>query len=78
VKAYDSLPPKARRLTKWASIGLGAAVLLAAVLMVFVDFWVAFFIALGLYLALIGPLNASARREHLEILRSRGGHRQGN
>jgi hypothetical protein len=75
VKAYDSLPPKARRLTRWASIGLAGAVLLAAVLMVFVDFWVAFFIALGLYLALIGPLNASARREHLEILRSRGGQR---
>ncbi|TDK25601.1 hypothetical protein E2F48_10165 [Arthrobacter crusticola] len=71
MKAYDSLPPMAKRLTKWAAIGFAAAVVLAAVLMVFVDFWVAFFIALGLYLALIGPLNAAARREHLEILRSK-------
>ncbi|MHA7261918.1 hypothetical protein ACX80W_01810 [Arthrobacter sp. TMN-37] len=72
MKGYDSLPPMARRLTKWASIGFAAALVLAAVLMMFVEFWVAFFIALGLYLALIGPLNAAARREHLEILRSRG------
>jgi hypothetical protein len=72
MKGYDSLPPMAKRLTKWGAIGFAAAVVLAAVLMVFVDFWVAFFIALGLYLALIGPLNAAARREHLEILRSKG------
>jgi hypothetical protein len=71
VKAYDSLPPMARRLVKWSLIGLAGAVVLGLVLMTFLDFWTAFFIALGLYLALIGPLNASARREHLKIIRNR-------
>lgn len=71
MKAYESLPPAARRLAKWGSIGLLLAVGLGLVLMTFLEFWTAFFIALGLYLALFGPLNAAARREHLQMLRNR-------
>lgn len=69
--AYDKLPPNARRLVKWASIGFLGAAALALVLMTFLDFWAAFYLALGLYLALVGPLKAAALREHVKMLQNR-------
>ncbi len=71
MKAYETLPPKARRLIKWASIGFVAAVVLDLVLMTFLDFWTAFYVALGLYLALVGPLNAAAQKERVKMLHER-------
>ena len=71
VKANETLPPKARRLVKWASIGFLGAVVLEIVLMTFLDFWTAFYVALGLYLALVGPLNAAAQRERVKMLHDR-------
>ncbi|WP_457964861.1 hypothetical protein M1E17_01185 [Arthrobacter sp. D1-29] len=74
MKALDTLPPKARRLVKWAALGFLGAAALALILMTFLEFWTSFFIALGLYLALIGPLNAAARKEHVQRLRERNRH----
>lgn len=71
MKAYEALPPKARRLVKWGLIGFGGAAVLLLILLTFLDFWTAFYIALGLYLALIGPLNAAAQRERVKMLRER-------
>ena len=76
MKAYETLPPKARRLTKWELIGFVGAVVLDLVLMTFLDFWTAFYVALGLYLALVSPLNAAAQKERVKMLhaRNRGLH----
>ena len=71
MQANDTLPPKARRLVKWASIGFLGAVMLDFVLMTFLDFWTAFYIALGLYLALVGPLDAAAQKERIKMLHDR-------
>ena len=76
MKAYETLPPKARRLIKWELIGFVGAVVLDLVLMTFLDFWTAFYVALGLYLALVSPLNAAAQKERVKMLhaRNRGLH----
>lgn len=71
MKTNETLPPNARRLVKWASIGFLGAVGLGLILMTFLDFWTAFYIALGLYLALVGPLKAAALREHVKMLQDR-------
>lgn len=71
VKANETQPPKFRRLMKWASAGFLAAVALDIVLMTFLDSWTAFFIALGLYLALVGPLHAAAQKERITLLHDR-------
>lgn len=71
MKALETLPPKAQRLVKWSAVGFLASVVLVLILTIILDFWTAFFIALGLYLALIGPLNVAARKEHLQRLRER-------
>ncbi len=71
MKANETRPPKMRRLMKWASIGFLGAVVLDLVLMTFLDFWTAFYIALGLYLALVGPLDAAAQKERIKMLHDR-------
>jgi hypothetical protein len=70
VKANDTLPPKAR-LVKWASIGFLGAMVLDLILLTFLDFWTAFYIVLGLYLALVGPLDAAAQKERIKTLHDR-------
>ena len=77
MKAKETRPPKMRRLMKWASIGFLGAVVLDVVLMTFLDFWTAFYIALGLYLALVGPLDAAAQKERIKMLHDRNRGRNG-
>ena len=71
MKANETRPPKMRRLIRWASIGFLGAVVLDLVLLTFLDFWTAFYIALGLYLALVGPLDAAAQKERIKMLHDR-------
>ena len=71
VRVDDTLPPAARRLVKWGLIGFFGVVVLALVLMTFLDFWTAFYISLGLYLALYGPLKVAAFKEHLRLVQDR-------